>query len=370
MSEAAEIRGPGQVALVLSGGIALGAYEAGAYAALAGDSAHAPTWLSACSIGAVNAALIAGSPPGESVDALRRFWAASGQAAPLLPIAWAGEGIWRDWANQQAAWQTLAFGRPGLFRPRLAPGLHAGAGDVPALFDLAPLGPTLDALVDWDRLNDGATRVALCCTDVLSGERVVFDTGCGDRIGAAHVLASSALMPLFAPVELDGRLLADGALSGNAPLDLVLDRAGDEALLCLVVELFGRAGQRPHTLAAAASRAADLAFGNQTRRILDGRAREHRLEAALGRLSALLPPAVQADPAIAAELAPGRTHPATIATVAYRAGLDEAGLLKPFDFSPATLADRWAAGEATMRAALARLDGLDSGEGGLRIVDC
>ena len=363
-------QGRSQVALVLAGGVALGAYEAGAYAALADDPALRPAWLAGASIGAVNAALIAGAPPGQAVAHLRAFWdGAAEQAFAPLAAFWRS-GPWRAWLNQRAAWQTLLFGRLGLFRPRLAPGPQVGVQDTPALFDLAPLRRRLDELVDWDRLNDGATRLALCCTDVLTGERVVFDTGRGDRIGSAHVVASSALMPLFAPVELDGRLLADGALSANTPLDLVLDRTEDVPLICFVVELFARAGQRPHTLAASASRAGDLAFGNQTRRLLEGRAREYRLAAAMGRLAPLLPESVRYNPAVAACLEAARMHPTTVATLAYRAGLDEAGLLKPFDFSADTLADRWSAGEAAMREALHRVAQLGPGAGGeLRILD-
>lgn len=244
-------------------------------------------------------------------------------------------------------------GRPGLFRPRLAFGAQVGAQDVPALFDLAPLRDRLAQLVDFELLNNGGTRLSLCCTDVVNGERVVFDTGRGNRIGMEHVLASSALLPLFAPVEVGGRLLADGGLAANTPVDLVLDDEEDCERLCFVVELFARQGSRPHTLAAAASRAGDLAFGNQTRRILEGRQREHRLRGLIGTLAAHLPAELRKREEIAAVLAEGRTGRTTVATIAYRAGLEEAGLLKVFDFSRATLADRWRAGEVAMRDAVA-----------------
>ena len=151
-----------------------------------------------------------------------------------------------------------------MFRPRLAPGFQAGAQDVRALFDLAPLRDRLNDIIDFDLLNECHNPAQPVLHGCLNGERVVFDTGRGDRIGVDHILASSALLPVFAPIEIDGRLLGDGALAANTPLDLVLDDNADDELLCFVVELFARQGSRPQTLAASANRAADLIFGNQT----------------------------------------------------------------------------------------------------------
>ena len=347
------------VALVLAGGVALGAYEAGAYAALHERPTLRPSWLAGSSIGAVNAAIIAGNPPEQRVERLRQFWeGVSGNPYPITSF-WFGTpaaGPWRQAQNEKSALDTLLFGRPDLFRPRLAPGLQVGAQDVRALFDLAPLRGHLLRLVDWDRLNGGDVRLSLSCTDVLSGDRVTFDTGHGDRIGVEHVLGSCALLPLFAPVEVEGRLLADGGLGANTPLDLVLDENPDRETLCLVVELFARQGSRPRTLAASASRAGDLAFGNQTRRILEGRQREYRLRGLIADLAERLPEEVRADPDVAAILAEGRASRTTVATIAYRAALDEAGLFKPFDFSRATLADRWRTGEAAMHEAVMAVD--------------
>lgn len=342
--------------MVFAGGVAMGAYEAGAYAGLHGQAGLMPEWFAGSSIGAVTAAIVAGSPVDQRVARLRQFWdAMAGDPLPFMSF-WLGypaAGPWRQALNERSALDTLIHGRPGLFRPRLAPGARIGAQDVPALFDLQPLRERLAQLVDFDLLNSGATRISLSCTDVISGDRVVFDTGRGDRIGVDHILVSCALLPLFAPVEVGGRLLADGGLAANTPLDLMLDDNPDQEMLCFVVELFARQGSRPHTLAASANRAADLAFGNQTRRILEGRQREYRLRSLIGRLAAHLPGDVGGSPEAAAVLAEGRTDRTTVAIVAYRAGLDEAGLLKGFDFSRATLADRWKAGEAAMRDAVA-----------------
>ncbi len=346
-------------AMVFAGGIGLGAYEGGAYAALQGDGGPLPGWVAGSSIGAVTAAIIAGNAPKARVGRLRQFWqAATTDPTPVISF-WFGlpaAGPWRQAYNQAAVLETLFLGRPGIFRPRLAPTTRVGVGDVSALYDLAPLRAHLTELVDFDRLNDGGVRLSIAATDVVSGERVVFDTGEGVRIEPEHVMASCALLPLFAPIEIDGRLLGDGGLSSNAPLDLVLSDPASDGMLCFVVDLFAREGSRPHTLAASASRAADLAFGNQSRRLLEGQDREHRLRAIIGRLGTRLPPALRERPEIAAMLAEGRSHQATVHCLSYRAGLDEAGLGKVFDFSRATLADRWRAGEEAMRAALQSLE--------------
>ncbi len=363
-------------ALVLSGGIAFGAFEAGAYAALEEAGGPPIQWLAGSSAGAVAAALIAGNPPGQRLARLREFWEGvagdPNPAATLLLGPPPPGGAWRRAYNQMAVVQSLLLGRPGFYRPRLAP--IPMMGQVPALYDLEPLLERLRAMVDFDRLNAGEMRVAVAATDVVSGERVVFDTGRGAWIGPEHIVASCALMPIFAPVEVEGRLLADGGLSSNTPLDLVLDDPGSEDVLCFVVELFAPGGSRPQTLAAAASRAGDLAFGNQTRRILEGRIREHQLRALVTELAARLPEETRRDPAIAARLAEaeGGARAATVVLLGYHAGLDEASLGKAFDFSPATLRDRWHGGEEAMRAALRRLEAGEQDGGsaaGLRLVD-
>ena len=354
-----------RAALVMAGGIAMGAFEGGAYAALEeAGYAERLDWVAGSSIGAVAAAIIAGSAPRDRVARLRRFWeTVSSDPAPAASF-WFGpaqDGPWRQACNQASVLQTLLLGRAGLFRPRLFPGPRAGAPDVEALFDLAPLQAQLTSLVDFDRLNRGEMRVTVVATDVIAGDRVVFDTARGAVLRPEHVVASCALLPFFAPVEVEGRLLGDGALSSNAPVDLVLDDPDSAGATCFVVDLFAPEGSRPRTLAASASRAGDLAFGNQSCRLLESRRREASLRVLIARLGPLLPPDLRRSPEIAAILAEGRPEPAGICRVSYRAGLDEAGLGKAFDFSTATIEDRWRAGRCEMKAALGRLGSHASG---------
>ena len=346
------------VALVLAGGAALGAYEAGVYAALHDAPNLAPTWLAASSIGSVNAAIIAGNRPDQRVEKLRQFWAAA--ATDPLPITsfWLGRptsGAWRSAYNQAGVLEAVLFGRPTIFRPRIALGPRTGVSDVSALYDLDPLRRHFDDFIDFDILNSGALRLSIATTDVETGERITFDSS-RQQIGPEHVVASCALMPVFAPVQVEGRLLGDGGLSANTPIDLVLDSAGPGELLCFAVELFAREGSRPHTLGASLNRAVDVAFANQTRQILEGRQREHRLRQMIGRLGDFLPPELRADPDVAGILSAGRPEKIRLSLISYRAALDEAGPGKLFDYSRATLDDRWRDGAAAMREALVTLD--------------
>jgi NTE family protein len=349
------------LALVLSGGVALGAYEAGAFAAL-DEAGLRPDRLAGVSIGAINAVLIAGNPPERRVARLREFWeGVANDPAPALSF-WSGppsHGPLREGYNAAGVLQTLMLGRPGLFRPRLAP----GADGRPGLYDLSPLRARLEGLVDFARLNGGdAPRLRIAATDVLTGERVVFEAGTGEGIGPDQVLASCAQMPVFAPIELGGRLLADGCYSGNTPLDLVLDAPAEEReLLCLVVDLFDPRGSRPRTLAAAGSRGMDLMFGNQTRARLDAAVREGALRAALDALTARLPPEARDDPSLAPFLSKAGARAAAVFVLGYRAAPDEAGAAKGFDYTAATLSDRWEGGAAHARAALRAMGALPKG---------
>jgi NTE family protein len=245
--------------------------------------------------------------------------------------------------------------------------LRGGGRRRPGLYDLAPLRERLEEVIDFGLLNGpDAPRLSVVTTDIATGEPVVFDTrpggGGGARVGPEHLLASCALPPDFAPVEVDGRLLADGGLSANAPLDLVLDEPAGGELVCLVLDLFAREGGRPRSLAAAAARALDLLFSGQSRLILEGRRREHRLRAMIGRLAARLPPALRDDPEVAAVLAEGRAHSATVLHLPYRAPAGEPDFQKTFDFSRAALAGRWEAGARDMAAALRTLAALPRGD--------
>jgi NTE family protein len=336
-------------ALVLSGGVALGAYHAGAYAAFHEEADLPLEWVAGSSTGAAISAIIAGNAPERRVPQLKRFWQfASNNPFPMAaflgtPLA----GSPRQAYNLASVLQTHLFGRPGMFRPRLMPSLGN-----PGIYDLTPLREWLSELVDFDLLNDGPVRITIATTDMVTGERIVFDNRKGDRITLDHILASSALAPVFTPIELDGRLLGDGGLSSNTPLDLVLNEAGDGERVCFVVELFARQGSRPDSISATLARSLDLMFGNQTMARLEGQQALYRLRADLKHLADMLPMERREDPEIARLLGENRVQPTMVLMIGQRAAPDEAGAGKMFDYSQVTLNERWERGAAHMRTAL------------------
>ena len=250
------------IILVLSGGNALGSYQAGACQALQ-EQGIEPDWVAAASAGAVNGAIICGNPPERRLARLQELW------QPDLPgtvLDGAGDKARRTAAVAMA----LALGRPGLFTPRRLfgpfwePFLNPEPG---SFYDLTPFRGTLERLVDFELLNRGKPRFSAMAVDVESGEDVVFETG-RHEITADHLRASSALMPAFSPVEVEGRLLADAGLSQNLPLDIVLSRPPAGRTLCIALDLLPLAGPRPQTLGDAMCRAQDLAFATQSRRAI------------------------------------------------------------------------------------------------------
>ncbi len=260
------------------------------------------------------------------------------------------EGPWRHAYSWLGVLQTRLFGRPGLFRPRLPELMFE---NVTSVYDLAPLRAKLEDFVDFERLNDGEVRVSVITTDIETGQETVFDTHKGDRIGPDHLLASCGFLPDFAPLQIDGRLLGDGAFVANAPVGTVLqDPEPEGELLCFVVDLFSPDGERPSTLEEAAARRWDLILGNQSREKLNSLEREYRLRSALGRLISHLGPDALKDPELASVLSEATGSCVTLLHLSYHAPLHEAGPEKAFDFSRTTLEDRWEAGFLDMAEAV------------------
>jgi NTE family protein len=336
-----------QIAVIFAGGVGLGAYEAGAYAALHGEGRLLPTWFAGSSVGAVNAALIVGNPAERRIDVLQRFW----RAAPFPPAAGHVAAMWRPWRhmhNWLSVMETRLLGSPGHFRPRVLPNPYRRFS---SLYDLSPLRASLEKFVDIERLNSGEIRLSVAATDIESGDLVVFDTARNDRIEIDHLLASCGFLPEFAPVEIGGRLLGDGGLVANAPLEAVLGQAQGD-LLCFVVDVYPRDGARPVDLETAFARKEDLVFGNQTYMRLQALAREGALRARIAQLAERMPPKTRRDPLVASALAEGRAGRTAVFYLSYRAPPEEAGSEKSFDLSPTTIAARWRAGALDMEAAI------------------
>ena len=322
-----------RVAMILAGGIGLGAYQAGAYAQLHQREELRPTWLAGSSIGSINAAVIAGSPPERRVQHLRSLWQAGSQL-----FGAAGDPTWsRSFEHAQnwiSAIQTRLMGSAGQFHPRISPPWESFS----SLYDLRPLRSRLKALIDFGRLNSGAPRVTVATTNIESGELVLFDTAMGDRIEIDHLMASCGFLPEFAPVEIDGQLLGDGGLVANAPVEALWQAEAGEDLICFVLDLYARDGVRPTDLESALARKNDLLFSNQTWQRLAAFQREEGLRRQLARSQNQ------------------RQREIMMLYLSYRPLPEEAGPERGFDYSTRMLERRWQAGELDMREALRHLD--------------
>jgi NTE family protein len=207
--------------LVLQGGGALGAYQAGAYEALA-ESNHTPDWVAGISIGAVNAALIAGNAPENRVPRLRTFWervSSQLQSGPLID----GTDP-RELFNYMSAAYVSTLGVPGFFEPRFppAPLMPRGSPAALSIYDSSPLKATLQELVDFDILKSCAVRLSIGAVNIRSGNFAYFDSQ-DMTIAPEHIMASGALPPGLPPVLIEGEAFWDGGLVSNTPLQYVLD---------------------------------------------------------------------------------------------------------------------------------------------------
>lgn len=337
-------RRPPQTVYVFQGGGALGAYQAGFVEALE-DASLPPDWLVGTSIGAINAALIAGNAPANRLKALRGFWERVTRPAfapPLPSSPWTAL-----WQQGLQTWQTLTSGVPGFFKPRgpqswdmnrRAPLTELG------FYDTAPLAATLRELVDFERIAAAETRLTLCAVNVRSGELALFDNRDGHtRIGPEHVMASGALPPGFAPVQIGDEAYWDGGIYSNTPLDVVLDDSERRDTLCFMVDLWDASEAAPQTMAQTLTRYKDVQYASRIMEHLDDHERMQNLRRALRLVGRKLGAKAAVDPAVKELLALGCDSRIDIVHLVMRA-LPGEDSWRDIDFSDSRLRARWAAG--------------------------
>jgi NTE family protein len=339
---------PDQVALVLQGGGALGSFQGGVYEALYSAGIEIDQ-VAGISIGAVNAALIAGNPPDRRVERLRTFWDRTSAALPSFPI-WTGD--WgREWLHEASAGFVAAFGVPGFFSPNLIPAMAAIPGTPQAIsfYDPSQLTATLNDLVDWELLNEGPVRIAVGAVEIESGNFYYFDNK-RDRIDARHILASGALPPGLPPVEIDGKYWWDGGLVSNTPLAHVLDTQ-DSAMLVFQVDLFSASDQMPRTMMDVIAREKEIRFSSRTRQVSDQLIASRREHEVARKVLSKLPDAMKDDPDVIKLGALIRDLPVSLVQLIYRANAWEGGS-RDYEFSERTMREHWAAGEAAVAATI------------------
>jgi len=355
--------------LVLQGGGALGAYQAGVFEAL-NKSRREPAWVAGISIGAINSALIAGNPADLRVARLREFWELVSSASPasVLPV----NGVPRASLNQASAIQALVFGVPGFFTPRIPPPPFQPRGTPAAIsfYDTAPLRRTLERMVDFDRINAGGMRLSVGAVNVRSGNFVFFDST-RQRIDARHIMASGALPPGFAPVEIDGEHYWDGGLVSNTPLQYVLDQPGPGHRVVFQVDLFPARGELPATLAHAGEREKDIRFSSRTRLNTTVGLDRQTIATAAQRLLSKLPAALRDDPdAQALSRLRSECEAVDVVHLIYR-GKRYEGYSKDYEFSRWSMQEHWLAGYADMSHTLQdpRWLARERNPGGVRVFD-
>ena len=339
---------PDLVVLVLQGGGALGAFQAGVYEAMI-ELGIELDWVAGISIGAVNAAIIAGNERDQAVGKMRTFWEGVSSALPSLPTI---DNDWaREWTHMAAAAQVTAFGVPGFFTPRFPPPAFATrrTPEAVSFYDTAPLVETLNRLIDWDRVNNGKVRLSVGAVAVETGNFRYFDTQ-SDTIDARHILASGALPPGLPPVEIDGTWYWDGGLVSNTPLEHVVV-AGKEDMLVFLVDLFPARGERPHDMEEAWSREKDIRYSSRTRRISDGlvrRRKEHRL---IDRLLKKLPAEFSDLPEAKAVRKMVDSKALNVVQLVHQPPAWQTGA-RDFEFSRSTMEVNWALGRDAVEAAM------------------
>ncbi len=339
---------PDEVALVLQGGGALGSYQAGVIEALSA-AAIEPDWVAGISIGAVNAAIVAGNPPERRVARLREFWDLVTSWLPSFPIL--PDDQFREFVHEWSAGFVALAGVPGFFGPRFLPPMIADPGSCEALsfYDSTPLKATLDALINWDLVNDGPVRLSVGAVDVESGNFRYFDTA-EERLDARHVMASGALPPGLPPVEIDGRWYWDGGLVSNTPLQHVLDNQRD-GMIVFQVDLFSAADRRPRTIMDVTARAKEITFSSRTRQVTDALMKLRKERELVRRVLAKLPAELRSDADVEALAAMSAEQPVSLVHLIYRANAWEGGA-RDYEFSTRTMREHWAAGRAAVEATM------------------
>jgi NTE family protein len=334
-----------KVALVLQGGGALGSYQAGVYEALAA-SAYMPDWIAGISIGAINAALIAGNAPEHRVARLRAFWEEI-TSAPLWPGL--PNSLVPDTRSVSAA-HALLFGQPGFFAPRPPTSWLFGSKPV-SFYETGALRATLERLVDFDRINAREIRFSVGAVNVRTGNFAYFDNA-EITIRPEHVMASGALPPGFPPVEIDGELYWDGGLVSNTPLQYVLDYVPRRSRLAFQVDLFSARGPLPSDLDMVSEREKDIRYSSRTRAGTEMFRTMHNVRHVVNDLLEKLPDELRHSPEGEFLYEFGCVTTMDIVELIYRP-VEDQGAAKDYEFGRTIMEARWAQGLDDARTTLA-----------------
>ena len=348
------------VALVLQGGGALGAYQAGVYEGLS-EAGIIPNWIAGISIGAINTAIIAGNPPQERVARLHEFWQTVCQPAYGLPLPPtvenaffnSGENVRTAFTALQAV-SALVDGQRGFFVPRVPPPLPFAVGtpETASWYDTAPLKATLERLCDFDRINSGEMRVSIAAVNVGTGNFAYFDNA-HTRLKLEHFMASASLPPGFPATKIEGEYYWDGGLMSNTPLSEVIQTTPRRDTLAFQVDLWSARGPVPDNLTDVQGRVKDIQYSSRTRLVTDMLQHSQRFRHVLREVLARVAPEHRDNPwcKLAEELATSRRY--NVFHLIYRDKEFE-GNCKDYQFGLSTMRLHWVSGLEDIRASLAQ----------------
>jgi NTE family protein len=344
-----------RIALVLQGGGALGAYQAGVFQSLH-EAGIDPDWVSGVSIGAINSALIAGNPPERRLERLRAFWE---RITDRKIWHYTPDGdIFRQMRNHMSAIATMTMGQPGFFTPRSENPWFSlpGAESATSYYDTTPLRETLLDLVDFDLINHPDRRFSVGAVSVLTGNFVYFDSKT-TVIQPEHIMASGALPPGFPAVRIGTDYFWDGGLVSNTPLQHLLAQDDGKSSLVFQVDLFSARGVLPRTIQDVASRQKDIVYSSRTRNTTDMHQRLLRWKKRAYQALLKVPEELLTDEERAMKEKLADMPEATILQLIYQQKSYE-GEAKDYEFSGTSMREHWQSGFEDTKRTLLRKDWL------------
>jgi NTE family protein len=336
-----------QVVLVFQGGGALGAYQAGVYQALH-EAGIEPDWIIGTSIGAINAALIAGNSGKDRLARIEEFWRRMRQTS-----GWTAPWLWPGVSEGLSYWSTLVAGIPAFFRPNpwAFVGTHVPLGGERAgFYSTAALRETLGELVDFALLNKCSPRLTVGAARVRTSEMRYFDSR-DVPITLDHVMASGALPPAFPAVRIDGELYWDGGILSNTPTEAIFDDQPRRNSLIFAVHLWNPTGPEPETMWDVLHRHKDIQYSSRVASHISRQRQVHQLRHVIGELAKHVPEERRSSPEVRALTSYGcltRMH--VVRLLAPR--LDNENHTKDVDFTAGGIAKRWEAGHRATRRAI------------------
>ena len=339
---------PGQVVLVLQGGGALGAFQAGVYEAMH-EAGIEPDWVVGTSIGAINGAIIAGNQPRHRMRRLRDFWdMVAGGAGPYSSLSPFDPG------HILAKLAAVTQGIPGFFRPTqhgwFGTAMPVGVADA-SFYSTAPLRASLQDLVDFKHIGAQGTRLTLGTVNARSGQMRYFDSR-EDALTLDHIVASGALPPAFPAVMIDGEPYWDGGVYSNTPIEVVMDDAKRRDSVIFATQLWQQRDADPDSIQQVMSRLKDIQYSSRHASQVARQQQIHHLRHVVRELGKRLPEAECAKPEVKELISWGCgtvMHILSLRTPR----LDGEDGSKDIDFAPDRIRARWEAGHRLAAAKIA-----------------